>query len=816
MFLIAHVQGRYRCIAVFHSQWLYGRLVVNAAARLMRGFTNPINAAAIASELATLEELDIDVIVDEDNQDDENPAILCPYLIGLFLTCSRVNMEFRRIYRMNLERMFLEPLQCHNDDGFTFFDLTEPSTPRYCFWWPRTAPLTAFQYLERYEDEKDLPIDIPSFGLLGHFPLLDVATLAEVWPGEFGEQLPSTPPPCSPLVRSAMSTIGGIRATNPDVNSPIVAATLLGLLHAMHVDSARPRDGGAPSGPDTHREPVLPEANSPDSDFLSAYPDAFPGGYWDASSVSGLFGDPSTSSALASLHARLNEAGEMFLAHMSQDDCRDADSVLYHPSEAAATCSSPQGALSPLVSMFAIMFVLFADDKLHVDSISFIVERFVTRPGRLQLLRRALLRLKPDGFSGTAITLLKELLIVEKSSVVDLRHWLSNGVLDASQLLDFADALSHAEYLDLSFSSTLTAEIVETLVPRLPKLRHLIALSCRSLGPLTTVLPLTTYLASLPLLDAVDQSRLKERYSTTAPECLRWVEESDPPAGLSVVIICPSLFPHSNSTATRRYGVELTHFGAEGVVYGFARLVQRLYDPDYQVTESGVYFGMRGYFHATCSASLNAGVPTYLDFTRPGTFAHGCLPSLIRDIEPEDGRAYPQMEATTASGGLTKVPRYPGWVLVLDTKGTMPFHTNPPKDTVPFGAKMAFYVDLVTNLVAQLQANARAEGRPESDVPTLEHFMSQCTPERFAPPPPPPPPPTNTRPEYAFERWDVVPDGDTKELQPVERVSLREWAGRLHAGHGPVPDEVLDFCESVLAMDNVVLRGSTPEPAPTH
>lgn len=50
-----------------------------------------------------------------------------------------------------------------------------------------------------------------------------------------------------------------------------------------------------------------------------------------------------------------------------------------------------------------------------------------------------------------------------------------------------------------------------------------------------------------------------------------------------------------------------------------------------------------------------------------------------------------------------------------------------------------------------------------------------------------------------------------KGLQALERLSVRDWVGRLPARHGKVDPELLSFCEEVLARLHVVLRGYNPE-----
>ncbi|EJD35717.1 hypothetical protein AURDEDRAFT_188646 [Auricularia subglabra TFB-10046 SS5] len=818
IFVIARIQGRYRCIAAFHSQWLYGQMVVKAAARLIKAFINPMNARAIASELASLDELDTEAIAHADNDDHENPAILCPYLTGLCLTCSRVDMEEGRLYKLSLEDVHFLPSQLDNDDGYTCFDVTTEGLPQYCFWWPGTGPLTAYEYLG---DERDKQLDPSIYGILGHWPILGLDILAEVWPDDFRELLeqcqlddgaPAQAPvptlfPNSPaFVRSAASAVQAIKGTSSDPSSEVVRSELDGLAMIAFVNLGR-------------------------------------------DNISRLLGR--ARDALSSDAASQPRA--------SADTVPSADTV-------CASADTVPSALPPPESLSQVNLALrigsalrASNPNLDSQGVSSVFGSLFAKPDHLRVLREELLAAKT--LNPNDILRLKQLITEEKDKFVDLKPW--TGTLDAATLLDFSDALRAVECLDLSFSSTLTAEILEALVPRLPNIRHIIAFGCKSLGPLTTALPLTSYLASLPVLDAIDQSRVKERYAVSMPECLRWVEESDPPAGLTIVMHSPSLTVWSYSPTPKRYGLELSHFGAEGVVRGLSRYLERLYQEDYSASESGCYFEFRAYFHSTGSNPVRECTPASVNSS--ASYSFGCLPSLIRDVSPDDGHAYPAMERTTASGAVTSVPRHPGWVLTLDTKGTMPYHRN--LQTVDI--RSLFDINALirrffstsrtsTSAVPGLSGNthnstsqslqvaedasprspyvrpdpkdASADTPQESEddaptprqnaasLPALDDTSAQ--PPNDAPsrapndaPVPPPWAKNAPQPEYAFERWDLVPvrDSETKKLQVVERLSVREWVGRLPAGHGPVPEALLADCEAVLARLNVALRASPEE-----
>ncbi|EJD46211.1 hypothetical protein AURDEDRAFT_164871 [Auricularia subglabra TFB-10046 SS5] len=609
LFVIARVQGRYRCIASFHSQWLSGSSVPEAAGRLVRAFVNPFNAAAIASELSTISEAALEAFAREyiDVDDYEHPAVLCPYLAGLFMTCCRVDMEKGFLYRLSLQPISILPSECDNNDGYTCFDLTESGKPRYCFWWPDGGPLNARQYLGDEDDER---IDRAVPDLLGRCSLLDVSTLAEAWPADFG-----------PLLQ--------------------------------------------------HSRPSDVEAEGP--------------------------------------------------AHHA----------------------SPPPLLSALSAASTIQQILSSRDDDESETLVTALASLVVQKSYLEVLRRELLAADKPTING--VRLLKMLLTAEKSSVLDLRPWISRGFIDATSLHDLSEALQHADSIDLSSSPTLTAEILQAHVVQWPNIKSIVALGCPLLGPLAKALPITSYLASEPLRAAVEQTRLRRPDLLSAPECIRWAEESDAPAGLSVFLYCPPLISDAASMPPKRFGVELAHFGVEGVIRGFTRFLERLYKPIGWFDYSGFYFEMRAYFHPTGAVAVSDCIAGSSDGT--ASYSFGCLPSLIIDIPYDDIQEDSDSESPAVY--MPPSPRHPGWVLVLDTKGTMPYHK-----------RSGLY--------------------------------------------------TSSPPEYAFERWDTLSDGDkTEVLRPVESISVRDWVGRLPGGHGAVSDTVLVESEAVLARLNVGLRGTT-------
>lgn len=246
------------------------------------------------------------------------------------------------------------------------------------------------------------------------------------------------------------------------------------------------------------------------------------------------------------------------------------------------------------------------------------------------------------------ILLLKALLSAQNSAYVNLVPWLARGALPADALDLLADGLQHSEILNISGSSDLTTDHLQTLVLKLPSLKHVIALGCPAVGRLTMRLPISSYLESKELERAAYHGRLFDG-GLNYPDCARWVDPaSDAPAGLTLLIFSRVLRSYAKSGEMRRYGLELAHFSAEGVTRGLAWLVRFLYESPFMAVE-GQPFAFRAAFQVV------------------GAQQRACLPSIV-------GRpATSRWEKTRAEPeDMQPAPRHPGWTLALDTRGSAP------------------------------------------------------------------------------------------------------------------------------------------------
>ncbi|KAH7098790.1 hypothetical protein BKA62DRAFT_832256 [Auriculariales sp. MPI-PUGE-AT-0066] len=157
----------------------------------------PFNARTIASELSIISAAELDL--------DDGEITLAPYLHSVFMTGFRCNLDGKHpgslVDRLLWpEQLYKNPFQRDNNDisGITVFDVTDISNVRYCFAFVKYIdtdddeiesfhPLTGEQYLRCYDDFRDPTIQIEStLQILRDTPLIDLDTLADTWPGDFG------------------------------------------------------------------------------------------------------------------------------------------------------------------------------------------------------------------------------------------------------------------------------------------------------------------------------------------------------------------------------------------------------------------------------------------------------------------------------------------------------------------------------------------------------------------------------------------------------------------------------------------------------
>jgi hypothetical protein len=215
LFVIAKVANRYRGLAAFHNQWLYGPLALERCLRILTIFSAPANRLPIQQELTAARRLDEEFWTKPRSWEDFEvpfPFITTCLLLG-------ASFDVKPIYnsRVTLEAFNMAFNEGDNNDGITVIDITDLTHVRYCFaFWrdwrsegglefeeeeeeddedntwgegPRMTPLSGPMYLSAYHNAKERSKDPKLHNELqalekqfDEWDLIDTASLADTWP----------------------------------------------------------------------------------------------------------------------------------------------------------------------------------------------------------------------------------------------------------------------------------------------------------------------------------------------------------------------------------------------------------------------------------------------------------------------------------------------------------------------------------------------------------------------------------------------------------------------------------------------------------
>jgi hypothetical protein len=202
LFVIAKIANRYRGLAVFHHQWLYGARALKQCLALLTIFSSPANRLAILQELAAARRHAESFWTKPSTYDD------CEVPFPFISTCLLLGASFdvKDGYNANVTP---EPFNMafnggDNNDGITIIDITDLSHVRYCFvLWTRCEapyydnevegpqnvlemrPLSGPTYLGAYYNAKQRKRSAAFQSLMqqyDHWDLIEVDALANAWP----------------------------------------------------------------------------------------------------------------------------------------------------------------------------------------------------------------------------------------------------------------------------------------------------------------------------------------------------------------------------------------------------------------------------------------------------------------------------------------------------------------------------------------------------------------------------------------------------------------------------------------------------------
>ncbi|KZV86037.1 hypothetical protein EXIGLDRAFT_753008 [Exidia glandulosa HHB12029] len=352
--------------------------------------------------------------------------------------------------------------------------------------------------------------------------------------------------------------------------------------------------------------------------------------------------------------------------------------------------------------------------------------------------------LQGTSLNSNGLAVLKVLLASSADVAVDLSPWLRTGVLTPEQLESLSEALVNATTLNVTNSPTLTIDVLQSVINKMPNLQHVIAFDCPALEMPTVPLALSSYLETKDLTASLAYSSVFSN-GTHYTDCVRYVDPASPPAGLTVLIYTRSLSMIPRPTDKEiQYGVELSAFSATGVAHGFESLLRLLFFDQLSMFLgfSGLEFPMRAAFQKLDNNGALGTLPPLV----------GNPPPMLQSEWGPFAIPLPGSQSTRTS----PAPRYPGWTLVLDTRAGVPI--------IP----------------------GWRETRPLLDVIREKKGNEMLY-----------------RPFYGFVRWDYDEDGAT--LVPRQVCDLREWAAQLPRGRGRLEEEAALELEKTLAEQKATL-----------
>jgi hypothetical protein len=250
LFVIAKIANRYRGLAVFHHQWLYGYRALRQCLALLTIFSAPANRLAILQELAAARRHSENFWAKP--LDYTNNEVPFPFITTCLLLGASFNVEDGYNARVILEPFNMAFNMGDNNDGITIIDITDLSHVRYCFvLWNEwhffqsdeveesqdflMRPLSGPTYLSAYYDAKQRA-GAEHQHLMQQYDrwdLIEVDALANTWPqgkwigaasdsGRDAGMSPGNPPAASAIVDASRHSYCDAHANS----SPMCSSTL--------------------------------------------------------------------------------------------------------------------------------------------------------------------------------------------------------------------------------------------------------------------------------------------------------------------------------------------------------------------------------------------------------------------------------------------------------------------------------------------------------------------------------------------------------------------------------------------------------------
>ncbi|KAH7924944.1 hypothetical protein BV22DRAFT_1065925 [Leucogyrophana mollusca] len=192
----------YRCVVALHDQVCYGTLPLKSARRFLALIKQRDNAAIVERELRNLD--------GKYEPKARLPKSPCAFLNFLTMTSWSTDLEdptdaYAKLYMFPplVLNCNMRPSYGDNNDGITVLDITDPTSPAYCFASVCGPPVSAEEYVSRYypvpspeeledkrfKEEEDMLLKV--IADLDGEKMVDFSTLIATWPSDYRKAKPN-------------------------------------------------------------------------------------------------------------------------------------------------------------------------------------------------------------------------------------------------------------------------------------------------------------------------------------------------------------------------------------------------------------------------------------------------------------------------------------------------------------------------------------------------------------------------------------------------------------------------------------------------
>ncbi|KAK4549827.1 hypothetical protein LTR36_005128 [Oleoguttula mirabilis] len=133
LFIIAKINGRHRVLAAAHHQNFYGRLTIRQCLHLLQILRSEANRIDIRRELSRAERQDWNELLPTNGKETSYPTAPFPFLATCLAVGAGLHDEYQYSHGVSHLPLDIGYADSDNNDGISFYDVTDPANPRYGF-----------------------------------------------------------------------------------------------------------------------------------------------------------------------------------------------------------------------------------------------------------------------------------------------------------------------------------------------------------------------------------------------------------------------------------------------------------------------------------------------------------------------------------------------------------------------------------------------------------------------------------------------------------------------------------------------------------